>query len=80
MFFLFKTLLEIGFHTLSLINSTYPSTIWDKSNRELRSRAREVFRVCMRKPKLRVVHRVSVQNIPPKPSLNHPHIPYLHGS
>ena len=27
-----ETLLEIGFHTLSLINSTYPSTIWDKSS------------------------------------------------
>jgi hypothetical protein len=25
-----ETLLDIGFHTLSLINSTYPSAIWDK--------------------------------------------------
>ena len=27
-----ETLQEIGFHTLSLMNSTYPSTIWDKSS------------------------------------------------
>ena len=31
-FFLVETLLDIGFHTLSLMNSTYPSTIWDKSS------------------------------------------------
>jgi hypothetical protein len=32
MFFFVETLLEIGFHTLSLMNSTYPSTIWNKSS------------------------------------------------
>jgi hypothetical protein len=30
--FLVETLPKIGFHTLSLMNSTYPSTIWDKSS------------------------------------------------
>ena len=30
--FFVETLQEIGFHTLSLMNSTYPSTIWDKSS------------------------------------------------
>ena len=34
-------LLDIGFHTLSLINSTYPSTIWDKSSaRDVRALAK----------------------------------------
>jgi hypothetical protein len=32
MFFFVETLLDIGFHTLSLMNSTYPSIIWDKSS------------------------------------------------
>ena len=27
-----ETLLDIGFHTLSLMNSTLPSTIWDKAS------------------------------------------------
>ena len=27
-----ETVQEIGFHTLILMNSTYPSTIWDKSS------------------------------------------------
>ena len=27
-----ENLLDIGFHTLSLMNSTYPSTIWNKSS------------------------------------------------
>jgi hypothetical protein len=27
-----ETLLDIGFNTLNLMNSTYPSTIWDKSS------------------------------------------------
>ena len=27
-----EILLDIGFHILSLMNSTYPSTIWDKSS------------------------------------------------
>ena len=31
MIFCVEVLLDIGFHTLSLMNSTYPSTIWDKS-------------------------------------------------
>jgi hypothetical protein len=30
-FFFVETILDIGFHTLSFMNSTYPSTIWDKS-------------------------------------------------
>ena len=38
------------------------------------------FNHCMRKPELSVVHRVSVQDIPPKPSLDHPHNPYPHAS
>jgi hypothetical protein len=27
-----EMILDIGFHTFSYINSTYPSTIWDKSS------------------------------------------------
>jgi hypothetical protein len=27
-----EALLDIGFHTLSLMNSMYPSTIWEKSS------------------------------------------------
>jgi hypothetical protein len=30
--FFAETILDIGFHTLSLMNSTYPSTIWGKSS------------------------------------------------
>jgi hypothetical protein len=30
--FFAESLPDIGFHTLSLMNSTYPSTIWDKSS------------------------------------------------
>jgi hypothetical protein len=30
--FFAETLPDIGFHTFSLMNSTYPSTIWDKSS------------------------------------------------
>ena len=30
--FIVKTSLCIGFHTLNLMDSTYPSTIWDKSS------------------------------------------------
>ena len=40
--FFVETLLEIGFHTSSLMNSTYPSTIWDKSSASF---ARTEFRV-----------------------------------
>ena len=29
--FFVETIQESGFHTLTLMNSTYPSTIWDKS-------------------------------------------------
>ena len=43
-FFCVETLLTNGFHTLSLMNSTYPSTIWDKSSV---SYAREEFCVCV---------------------------------
>jgi hypothetical protein len=32
MLFVVETLPYIGFHTLSLMNSTYLSTIWDKSS------------------------------------------------
>ena len=32
MHFFVEALQENGFHTLSLMNSTYPSTIWDKSS------------------------------------------------
>jgi hypothetical protein len=31
MFFVVETLLDFGFHTLSLMNSKYPSTIWGKN-------------------------------------------------
>ena len=43
--FFAETLPYIRFHTLSLMNSIYPSTIWDNFFHELRSHAREVFRV-----------------------------------
>ena len=32
MLFFAETHLDIGFHNLSLMNSMYPSTIWDKSS------------------------------------------------
>ena len=38
-----EKLQEIGFKTLSLMNFTYPSTIWDKSTANY---AREEFHVC----------------------------------
>jgi hypothetical protein len=41
--FFVENLLDIGLHTLSLMNSTYPSTIWEKYSA---SYARKEFCVC----------------------------------
>ena len=41
--FFLETIQEIGFHTLDKVNSTNPSTFWDKSSA---SYARAVIRVC----------------------------------